>query len=178
MKTILEFIPLVAFFFTFKEYGLITATVILAILTIISVAILYCKTKKLSAPLLISAIVVSIFAFLTWYFDNPIFIKIKPTLVNSIFAAALFAGVYLKKPFLKHLLGGGLELPEKAWYSLAIRFAIFFIFMALLNEVIWRNFSEDFWVKFKVFGFLPISITFTISQMPFILRQQKYIVKK
>lgn len=178
MKNLAELIPLVAFFITYKKTDLITATLVLTGLTIITSSFVYLRTKKVSIPLLISTIVIAIFGFLTWYFDNPTFIKIKPTIVNSIFAIILLAGAYYKKPLLKHILGSGIKMPEQGWHMLAVRFGIFFIAIAIFNEIIWRNFSEDFWVKFKVFGFLPISITFTLSQMPFILRQQKKLNKK
>lgn len=173
MKGILEFIPLLVFFIAFKKFGIITATVILTITTIASVAILYLKTKKISMPLLISTITVCVFGFLTWFFANPTFIKMKPTIVNLIFATILLSGYFFKKAFIKHLFAGAINLSNDAWLVLTVRFALFFIFMALMNEIVWRNYSEELWVNMKVFASMPISIAFTISQMPFILRQQK-----
>ncbi len=172
MKNILEFIPLLLFFIFYKKVGIISATLILVVATAISVAILMVKTGKIAKMPLFSAIILGIFGFFTWYFQDPIFIKMKPTILNSLFAVIFIGGYYLKKPLLKYVFDGALEMPDNAWLTLGLRFGLFFIFLAIINEFIWRNFSEEFWVSFKVFGFLPMSIIFTISQLPFMLRYQ------
>lgn len=97
----------------------------------------------------------------------------KPTIVNTLFGIGVVGGAFLGKNVLKMLLGDAIELPDVKWNSLAIRWGIFFFAMAILNEVIWRNFSEDFWVKFKVFGFMPLTLIFTLSQLPFIQKHGK-----
>ena len=172
MKNILEFIPLLLFFIIYHKYDLITATVTLVIATILAVSIIAAQTKKIAKMPLFSALILSIFGFLTWYFNDAIFIKIKPTIINLCFAAILFSGYFMKKPILKYLFNHTIDLSDRAWLVLTLRWGIFFIFLAILNEFIWRNFTEDFWVSFKVFGFLPITIIFTISQAPYMLRHQ------
>lgn len=170
MKNILEFIPLLIFFFVFKSSGIIPATIALVIASLIAFAIISFHSKKLAYMPLISAVILGFFGFLTWYLQDPFFIKIKPTIVNSLFGIILIISYVIKKPILQLLLNNVFEMPKDAWLTLTIRFSLFFFFLAVLNEIIWRNFSLDFWVNFKVFGFLPITLIFTISQMPFMMR--------
>lgn len=172
MKNLLEFCPLVVFFIMYKKYDIITATIALVIVSLISVTILAIKTKEISKIPLCSAIILGIFGFLTWYFNDPVFIKMKPTVINSIFAIIFLFGYFTKKPMLKYLFDKTLELKDEAWLLLTFRWGIFFFFLAIVNEIIWRNFSEELWVSFKVFGFLPMTILFTISQLPYMLRNQ------
>lgn len=172
MKNLLEFLPLIIFFIAYQKYDIITATIILVIATVISVSILAIKTKKLSKIPLFSAIILGIFGFMTWYFNDAIFIKMKPTVLNLIFSMIFLYGYFAKKPMLKYLLDHALHLTEKAWLILTMRWGVFFCCLAIINEIVWRNFAEDFWVSFKVFGFLPITILFTISQVPYMLRNQ------
>ena len=116
--------------------------------------------------------IVVIFGGLTIIFDNKIFIFMKPTIINIIFAAILYGGIILKKPLLKYLLGSALKLEEEGWSILTQRWAAFFIALAVLNEIVWRTMSEDFWVSFKVFGILPITFIFTMTQFPLIKKYQ------
>ena len=116
--------------------------------------------------------IVVIFGGLTIIFDNKIFIFMKPTIINIIFAGILYGGIILKKPLLKYLLGSALKLEEDGWFILTQRWAAFFIALAVLNEIIWRTMSEDFWVSFKVFGILPITFIFTMTQFPLIKKYQ------
>ena len=112
--------------------------------------------------------VLLIFGGLTILFDNKIFIFMKPTIINIIFAAILYGGIVFKKPLLKYLLGSALKLEEEGWTILTQRWTAFFIALAVLNEIVWRTMSEEFWVSFKVFGILPITFIFTASQVPLI----------
>jgi intracellular septation protein len=163
-----------AFFLIYKTSGaknpIIHATIGLVFVTLITLTISYIATKQIAVMPLFSAVVLSVFGFLTIFSGNEIFIKIKPTLINLLFAAILLFGYFSKKPLLKNLLGSAFDLKEEAWLELSKRWAIFFIFLAILNEFIWRNFSTDIWVQFKVFGILPISILFTIAQIPYIMK--------
>jgi intracellular septation protein len=118
---------------------------------------------------LFSAIILGIFGSITIFSGNEIFIKMKPTLLNLLFALILFFGYFFKKPFLKYIFASKVELSEEAWILLSKRWGLFFIFLAVLNEIIWRNFTTDFWVKFKVFGILIISLIFTLTQLPYML---------
>ena len=96
----------------------------------------------------------------------------KPTIINFIFAAILYGGIILKKPLLKYLLGSALKLEEEGWNTLTHRWIAFFVALAILNEIVWRTMSEDLWVNFKVFGILPITIIFTMTQIPLIKKYQ------
>jgi intracellular septation protein len=178
-KFLCDFLPLLLFFLVYKisknPQPLVPATIILVFTTFIALIINYIFTKEISAMPLFSALILGFFGFLTIFSGNEIFIKIKPTLVNLLFAAILLVGYFIKKPLLKVLLGNAFEISDQAWLNLSFRWAGFFIFLAILNEFIWRNFSTDFWVQFKVFGILPLSIIFTCSQIPYLLAQTKIL---
>ncbi|EMH80779.1 Intracellular septation protein A [alpha proteobacterium HIMB114] len=138
----------------------------LIIATIVATVILYFVEKKIPKVPIISAVIVSLFGGLTLYFDNKIFFYMKPTIVNLLFAFVLFFGsFFLKKNLLKSLLESSIQLEEKGWELLNKRWMIFFIFLAFLNEIVWRTQTEDFWVKFKVFGIIPITFIFMIFQI-------------
>jgi len=113
-------------------------------------------------------VLLSVFGSITIISGNPIFIKIKPTLLNILIAIALFVGVYFKKPLFKYLMESAIKMDDQAWLKYSARWAYFFLFLAGVNEFIWRNFPEAFWVNFKVFGMLPLTITFMLCQLPFL----------
>ena len=164
IKSLIEIIPLILFFIANAKYGIIVATKIFVITTIIALVVSYLHLKKVSTPLLITSFLVLIFGGLTIFFKDATFIKLKPTIVYFLFSSFLLLGLMLKKNFLKIYLSNLIKLNEVGWNILTKRWAIFFLTMAILNEIIWRNFSTDFWVSFKVFGFLPITIIFMILQ--------------
>ena len=119
---------------------------------------------------LVTAVMVLIFGGLTIVLRDEIFIKMKPTIVNCLFAAALFLGLAFNKPFLQPLLGHTLQLSGQGWRVLTWRWAFFFVFLAGLNEIVWRSFSTDFWVSFKAWGMFPITLVFALAQVPLIQR--------
>ena len=173
LKFITDFGPLLIFFTIYYKSGnnLSAAIPPLIISTLIAVAIMYLVDKKIPYVPLIGAIVISLFGGLTLYFDNPIFIYMKPTIVNLIFAAILLVSKSLfNKNFLKFFLQTAIQLNEEGWAKLNSRWAYFFVFLALLNEVVWRTQPEATWVNFKVWGMLPITIIFTAMQLPLINR--------
>ena len=172
MKNILEIIPLLIFFITYKKYGIITATLYLVISSIIAVALLAIKSRKIAKLPLFSALIIGFFGLLTWYFDDPVFIKVKPTIINFIFAGILLFGYFTQKPFLKFILEKSMQIKEEAWLILTFRWGMFFLVLGIANEIVWRNFSEAIWVNFKVFGLMGVSILFTMSQIPYMLRNQ------
>ena len=138
----------------------------LIIATIVATGILYFVEKKIPKVPIISAVIVSLFGGLALYFDNKIFFYMKPTIVNLLFAFVLFFGsFFLKKNLLKSLLESSIQLEERGWELLNKRWMIFFIFLAFLNEIVWRTQTEGFWVKFKVFGIIPITFIFMIFQI-------------
>ena len=164
IKSIIEVIPLILFFIANAKYGIIVATKIFVITTLIALVVSYLHLKKVSTPLLITSFLVLIFGGLTIFFKDPTFIKLKPTIVYLLFSSFLFLGLKLKKNFLKIYLSSLIKLNNLGWDILTKRSSLFFFTMAVLNEIIWRNFSTDFWVSFKVFGFLPLTIIFMMLQ--------------
>ena len=164
IKSLIEIIPLILFFIVNAKYGIIFATKTFVITTLIALIISYLYFKKISTPLLITTFLVLIFGGLTIFFKDPTFIKLKPTIVYFLFSLFLFVGLALKKNFLQIYLSNLIKINDTGWNILTKRWGIFFLLMALLNETIWRNFSTDFWVSFKVFGFLPLTIIFTLLQ--------------
>ena len=116
--------------------------------------------------------IVLIFGGLTIYFNDETFIKMKPTIINAVFAIILYGGIILKKPLLKYLLGAALKLEDQGWKILTQRWIAFFIALAILNEIVWRTQSTDVWVNFKVFAILPITFIFTMTQFPLIKKYQ------
>lgn len=168
LKMLLDIGPLAVFFLAYRFSGVFAATAAIMVSTVISLAITYWIEKKIAVMPLVSGIIISVFGTLTLVLHDEMFIKMKPTLVNLIFASILLGGVYFKKSLLKYVLGSALSLGDAGWRILSLRWGMFFIFLAGLNEFIWRNFSTDFWVNFKVFGMFTLTILFTISQMPLI----------
>ena len=164
IKSLIEIIPLILFFIVNAKYGIIFATKTFVITTFIALIISYLYFKKISTLLLITTFLVLIFGGLTIFFKDPTFIKLKPTIVYFLFSLFLFLGLALKKNFLQIYLSNLIKINDTGWNILTKRWGIFFLLMALLNETIWRNFSTDFWVSFKVFGFLPLTIIFTLLQ--------------
>ena len=145
---------------------MIQAILPLIIATVISVIIMYCFEKKISPMPIIGAVLVSVFGGLTIYFDNKVFFYMKPTIINMLFALILIYGkFFLKKSLLQLLLENSIKLKDEGWKILTDRWIYFFIFLAFLNEMVWRTQSEEIWVQFKVFGILPITFVFTIFQI-------------
>ncbi len=173
MKQILEFIPLLIFFFCYKQYDLIVATCALVVASLISFTILLLKEKKIVYMPLVSAGVLGFFGFLTWYFQDPIFIKVKPTILNSLLGLFFIIGFFLKKPILKKMLGEKISLDDNIWLKMTFNWGVFFLGLALVNEYVWRNFSENIWVNFKVFGLLGLTLSFTMLHIPYMLKNMQ-----
>ena len=166
LKIISDFGPLLIFFIFYKKYGMIQAILPLIIATVISIIIMYCFEKKISPMPIIGAVLVSVFGGLTIYFDNKVFFYMKPTIINILFALILIYGkFFLKKSLLQLLLENSIKLKDEGWKILTDRWIYFFVFLAFLNEMVWRTQSEEIWVQFKVFGILPITFVFTIFQI-------------
>ena len=175
LKFITDFGPLLIFFTIYYKSGNNLAFAIppLIIATLIAVVIMYFVEKKIPFVPLIGGIVISLFGGLTLYFNKPIFIYMKPTIVNIIFASILIISkIFFNKNFLKFFLQSAFQLNEIGWNKLNFRWAYFFIFLAILNEIVWRTQPETTWVNFKVWGMLPITFIFTGLQMPLINRHK------
>ena len=178
-KSLFKFVtdigPLVIFFYFYynSDKDLKVAIPPLIIATIVSVLFVWFLEKKVPMVPLLSGILVTLFGGLTIYFKNPIFIYMKPTIINILFALALFFGKFFtKEPVLKKILGKSLKLNDEGWKILNNRWMYFFLGLAILNELVWRTQSEEFWVNFKVWGMLPITFIFTAFQVPLITKHK------
>ena len=178
LKFITDFGPLLIFFTIYYKSGndLKAAIPPLIISTVIAVFVMYLIEKKIPYVPLIGGIIVSFFGGLTLYFNNPIFLYVKPTIVNIIFAGVLIFGkIFFNKNFLKVFFKTAFQLDEIGWNKLNFRWAYFFIFLAILNEIVWRTFApekEFIWVNFKVWGILPLTFIFTALQLPLITKHK------
>ena len=175
LKFIADFGPLLIFFTIYYKSGnnLSVAIPPLIISTIIAVAVIYFIEKKIPYIPLVGGIIISLFGGLTLYFDNPVFLYMKPTIINIIFAITLIVGkTFFNKNFLEFFFKTAFQLDELGWNKLNNRWAYFFIFLAILNEIIWRTQPETTWVNFKVWGILPLTFIFTALQLPMINRHK------
>ena len=171
IKFIADFGPLLIFFIIClkNDNNLKLAIPPFIIATLVSLVVVYFLEKKIPMVPLTSCVLISVFGGLTLYFDNKIFFYMKPTIINLLFAALLFFGKYFtKKPLLKIFFQNAFDLEDEGWKKLNSRWIIFFIFIAILNEAVWRSQPEIFWVNFKVWGLLPITFIFTLSLIPLI----------
>ena len=178
LKFITDFGPLLIFFTFYyqNEKSLQVAIPPFIIATILSLGIIYLLEKRIPIIPLISGILITFFGGLTIYFNNPIFLYMKPTIINVLFGFALLFGKYFSKEnLLKKLLGNSIKLKDEGWLKLNARWIYFFFFLALLNEYVWRTQTEEFWVNFKVWGLLPITFIFTVFQVSLI---NKYKIDK
>jgi len=178
-KQWIEFGPLLIFFIVYiwlrrtledPNEAIYPAAGVLAVLSIATVTYTKIRHKTVPLVLVFSAVMVCFFAGIAYIFDDPRFFYIKPTILNIIFGIGVIGGVFFKKNVIKMILGDAFNLPQKAWNNLAIRWGLFFFLSAGLNEIAWRNFSEPTWVKFKLFGLIPLSFIFAMSQIPFIMK--------
>jgi intracellular septation protein len=177
-KFLIDLFPLAAFFATNWFYQgsnqdkFLWATGVLMGATLISLIVTFVLTGKVAKMLLVTAAIVGVFGALTLYFKDPFFLQIKVTIINAFFALILFGGVLFKKHFIKAVMGHAMELPENAWRTLSLRWGFFFAAMAGLNEII-RNFTPDYWVSFKAFGLLGLTILFAVANAPFMASHMK-----
>jgi len=172
LKMALEMGPLVIFFVTNSMKGIFYATAALMISTLISLAASRLLLKRIPIMPLVTGAFVMVFGALTIYLQDATFIKIKPTIVNLLFASALAGGLLFRKPLLKIVLGEVLHLQEEGWRLLTIRWTGFFIVLAILNEIVWRNFSEQSWIAYKSFGVMPLTMLFMMAQITLIVKYQ------
>ena len=146
------------------------ATALFMAAVAISLIASWLLTRSLPIMPLVSGIVVFVFGALTLWLQNDTFIKMKPTIVNTLFGAVLLGGLFFGKSLLGYVFDSAFKLDAEGWRKLTLRWGLFFIFLAVVNEVVWRGFSTDAWVAFKVWGIMPITIIFTMAQMPLIMR--------
>lgn len=185
LKLALELGPLLVFFFAnargawlserfpaLAAFGgpIFIATGLFMIATAIALAASWSLTRSLPIMPLVSGIVVFVFGGLTLWLQDDVFIKMKPTIINTLFGAVLLGGLWFGKSLLGYVFDSAFSLDAEGWRKLTLRWGLFFLFLAIVNEIVWRSFSTDTWVAFKVWGIMPITLAFTFSQMPLIMR--------
>jgi intracellular septation protein len=173
-KLALDFGPLVLFFFANSYGGIFFATAAFMLAIVIALATQYVLVRRIPLVPLATAAIVLVFGALTLWLQNETFIKVKPTIIYSMFAAILFVGLLTGRPLFELVLDGAFHLTEEGWKKLTWRWAFFFLALAVLNEIVWRTVSTDAWVAFKTFGFIPITLVFAFAQTPVFVR---YAVK-
>lgn len=164
IKLAVDLGPLIAFFAVYLKSDIYTATAVLMATTVASLAASKLLLGHVATMPIVTAVLVVVFGGLTMWLQDPTFIKVKPTILYLMFAAALGIGLWFDKLFLKTMLGEAISYTELGWRKLTVRWMGFFAFLALLNEAVWRNFSEATWVSFKTFGFLPLTMAFAVGQ--------------
>ncbi len=172
LKLVLEMGPLVLFFIANQRAGIFFATGLFVAATLTSLAICYMLVGKLPTMPLVSGVVIVVFGGLTLALQDELFIKLKPTIVNTLFGLILLGGLYFRKPLLALVLDSMFDLTEEGWRKLTFRWAMFFFVLALLNEIVWRTQTTDVWVSFKVFGIMPLTIAFALAQTPLLMRHE------
>jgi intracellular septation protein len=183
VKLALEMGPLVLFFLT-NSYGerffavaetqrIFLATGVFMVATIVSLAVTYAWVRQIPVMPLVSAVVVIVFGGLTIWLNDELFIKLKPTIVNTLFGCVLLGGLLFGKSLLTYVLDTVFQLTDEGWRKLTFRWGLFFFVLAAINEIVWRNFSTDTWVNFKVFGIMPITIAFALAQTPLLMRYER-----
>lgn len=185
VKFALELGPLVVFFFANNRGEaiaeavpalgalggpLFVATALFMLATVVSLTVSWVMIRTLPIMPIVSGVVVVVFGTLTLWLQDEVFIKMKPTIVNGLFAAVLLGGLAFGKPLLGYVFDQAFKLDDEGWRKLTLRWGLFFVFLAVLNEVVWRLFSTDFWVAFKVWGTMPITIAFMLAQFPLLRR--------
>jgi intracellular septation protein len=172
LKMALDIGPLLIFFAANTVSGIFTATAVFMIAITASIALTFIIERKISPMPVLTCALVLIFGGLTLWLSNENFIKIKPTILYSMFAIVLVGGLAFNRLFIKYLLGQTMHLNDPAWRVLTWRWSVFFVALAIVNEFVWRNTTTDTWVAFKVWGVVPLTLLFALSQTPFIARHQ------
>jgi len=191
LKMVLELGPLVTFFLVnaraqawdlgrflpFLEgmaqddVPIMAATAAFMLATVVALTLSLALFRRVPIMPLVSGVIVIVFGGLTLYLQDELFIKLKPTIVNALFASVLLGGLLIfRRPLLGLVFEHVIQLDEEGWRKLSLRWGLFFVFLAILNEVVWRSFSTDFWVAFKVFGTMPLTVVFALTQLPLLQR--------
>ena len=178
LKLMLDIGPLVLFFAVNARFGIFVATGAFMVAVLVALAVSYALTRHVALMPVVTAVIVLVFGGLTLVFHNDEFIKLKPTIIYVLFGATLLAGLALGKPFLSILFDQLFHLTDEGWRKLTWRWALFFFALAVLNEIVWRTQTTDFWVAFKLFGVVPLTFIFGALQYPLIMKYhpdaQKY----
>lgn len=172
LKPATDYGPLGVFFLVYLVYGLMPATGALIATTLVALVVTLVVARRVPLMAVITAAVVGIFGGLTLWFDDDTFIKMKPTIVQAVIGLILLGGLFFGKALLKPVMGSAWAMDESGWRKLTLRFGLFFLVMAVLNEVVWRTQSTDIWVNFKVFGILVLTMAFSVAQAPLLQKHR------
>jgi len=172
LKLALEMGPLVVFFLANQKAGIFAATGLFMAAVLVSLVVSYALTRHLPVMPMVTAVVVLVFGGLTLWFHDELFIKLKPTIVNSLFGTVLLGGLWFGRPLLPLVLDTVFQLTDEGWRKLTFRWGVFFFVLAAINEVVWRTQTLDTWVNFKVFGIMPLTVAFALAQTPLILKHE------
>lgn len=172
LKLVLDLGPLFVFFIANASFGIFIATGAFMVAMVVAIGIGFSIERKVSPVPLITGALVLVFGGLTLWLANEVFIKIKPTILYTLFAAILVGGLMNGRMLIKYAFGQAFQLDNEGWRGLTWRWAAFFAVIAVANETVWRSFSTDTWVAFKVWGILPLILLFSVAQIPFVMRHQ------
>jgi len=175
LKMLIEFGPLIAFFLANYWGGIFVATMVIMATTPVALLVSWLITRKISLMPVITMVLVAVFGGLTLYLQDETFIKIKVTIINLMFSGILLGGLFFKKSLLMFVFGEAMNLDEQGWKKITLNWGLFFMLLAVINELVWRNVSTDTWVTYKTFGMLPITFIFALSQFPII---QKHMIEE
>ncbi len=170
LKLALEIGPLLIFFFVNGRAGIFWATGVFMMALAVSLVLSRLLLGKLPVVPLVSGVIVFVFGGLTLYLQDETFIKMKPTIVNVLFGGLLLGGLLFGKSLIGYVLGESINLTDRGWKILTLSWGLFFLVLAGLNEIVWRNTSTDTWVAFKVWGIMPLTIAFSLAQVPIMMR--------
>jgi len=171
LKLLIEAGPLVIFFVANNQFGIYAATGVFMVAMLVSIIAAKIMFKKVSLMQWMSLALVLLFGGATIYFEDELFIKLKPTILNTLFGLALLTGVMFGKPFLKNVMETAFpDMPHEAWIILSRRWGFYFLFSAALNEVIWRNFSTELWIASKLWLMMPLGFVFAMTQVPLMMK--------
>jgi intracellular septation protein len=173
LKLALDLGPLILFFIANARWGIFVGTALFMLAVLVSLAVSYALTRHLPLMAIVSGVVVSVFGALTLLLQDETFIKLKPTIIYVLFGAILIGGLMLGKPLLALIFDTVFDLDDEGWRKLTLRWGLFFFALAALNEIVWRTQSTDFWVSFKVFAIVPLTLAFAALQYPLLARHAR-----
>ena len=169
-RLVFEISPLIVFFVCNARYGIFMATGAFMIVTAVAVSTMWLFERRLPVMPLVSGLFIFTFGGLTLILQDETFIKLKPTIVNLLFATILSVGLLMRTPLLQKLFGSVMNLTNEGWRLLTTRWIVFFVVLACLNELVWRTQTTELWIQFKLFGVMPLTLAFSIAQLPLINR--------